>query len=695
MIEFLTYDLKVAALIAVFYMFYRLMLARETFHRVNRIVLLTTAVASFVLPLCVITLHETVSMPMPTLAVDADALLTEPVAEAEVPQVPLWQIVLPILFIIGMVATLAYTLWSLFRIHKLIKNSEQHPQQDGTTICVTGNADLSPFSWMHYIVMNRSDYEAADPAILAHERGHIRLHHSWDLILVDTLTALQWFNPAMWMLRTDLRAIHEYEADAAVLSQGINARQYQYLLITKAAGIGGYSLANGISHSTLKNRIHMMLHKKSSSNRLLKLIALVPIVGIALALNAETVTDVVYTNDTAEAPSVETMIADAIKKAETESTEADSKVITFRVVFWPENAHIAGVPVKVIKNGKTILETETDDNGQAAVNAPIGSVVRFTLIDKIKEVKVTKELLDIAAKRTISVAFGEGAENFEEKPVTVKGVVYDSEPTPTPIVGAIVRVVGSTKGVVTNQKGEFSIETSTGEALLFTYVGYEPEQIGVAQLYKDNQDCAVHLKHTSTTKVYDVVEEMPQFPGGVGKMMDYLAVNLHYPKEAEAKGLQGRVIANFVIEPDGSITNAKVVKPLDPALDAEALRLVNGMPKWTPGKQDGVPMRVKYTIPITFTLGDGPASHALKEQAANQRPEVIAIGYDDGTARNGLQEEQPLIIVDDKEVPFEQLGKIDPKTIDHIDVLKNKESIEKYGAKGKNSVVLITTKKGK
>ena len=695
MIEFLTYDLKVAALIAVFYMFYRLMLARETFHRVNRIVLLTTAVASFVLPLCVITLHETVSMPMPTLAVDADALLAEPVAEAEVPQVPLWQIVLPILFIIGMVATLAHTLWSLFRILKLIKNSEQHPQQDGTTICVTGNADLSPFSWMHYIVMNRSDYEAADPAILAHERGHIRLHHSWDLILVDTLTALQWFNPAMWMLRTDLRAIHEYEADAAVLSQGINARQYQYLLITKAAGIGGYSLANGISHSTLKNRIHMMLHKKSSSNRLLKLIALVPIVGIALALNAETVTDVVYTNDTAEAPSVETMIADAIKKAETESTEADSKVITFRVVFWPENAHIAGVPVKVIKNGKTILETETDDNGQAAVNAPIGSVVRFTLIDKIKEVKVTKELLDIAAKRTISVAFGEGAENFEEKPVTVKGVVYDSEPTPTPIVGAIVRVVGSTKGVVTNQKGEFSIETSTGEALLFTYVGYEPEQIGVAQLYKDNQDCAVHLKHTSTTKVYDVVEEMPQFPGGVGKMMDYLAVNLHYPKEAEAKGLQGRVIANFVIEPDGSITNAKVVKPLDPALDAEALRLVNGMPKWTPGKQDGVPMRVKYTIPITFTLGDGPASHALKEQAANQRPEVIAIGYDDGTARNGLQEEQPLIIVDDKEVPFEQLGKIDPKTIDHIDVLKNKESIEKYGAKGKNSVVLITTKKGK
>ena len=239
MTEFLTYDLKVAVLIAVFYMFYRLMLARETFHHVNRLVLLLTAVASYVLPLCVITIHETVTIER-TANVAVGAWQAE--AAVEQPAMPLWQIVLPILFIIGVALTLFHTLWSLFRIIRLIKHSEQHPQEDGTIVCVTGNAALSPFSWMHYIVMNRSDYETNDATILAHERGHICLRHSWDLILVDTLTALQWFNPAMWMLRSDLRAIHEYEADAAVLSQGINARQYQYLLITKAAGIGGYSL---------------------------------------------------------------------------------------------------------------------------------------------------------------------------------------------------------------------------------------------------------------------------------------------------------------------------------------------------------------------------------------------------------------------------------------------------------------------
>ena len=290
MTDFLIYDAKVAVLIAIFYMFYRLVLARETFHRVNRLTLLLTAIASFVLPLCVITLHKTVTVEAVPMVSVGDVQME--IATDAGPE--WWQLLLPLIFIIGVVATLGHTLMSMFRILMLIKRSEKHPQPDGITICVTDNGQIQPFSWMHYIVMDRRDYEDGNPAILAHERGHIRLRHSWDLLLVDTLTALQWFNPAMWMLRQDLRAIHEYEADGEVLSLGINARQYQYLLITKAAGIGGYSLANGISHSTLKNRINMMLHKKSERRSLLKLLALIPIVGLALALNARTVTDYVY-----------------------------------------------------------------------------------------------------------------------------------------------------------------------------------------------------------------------------------------------------------------------------------------------------------------------------------------------------------------------------------------------------------------
>ena len=551
MIEFLTYDLKVAVMLAVFYMFYRLLLARETFHRVNRIVLLLTAVASFVLPLCVITMHETVTVEaVPTIQVGDMMMNAAPIAE---PATPWWQILLPILFIIGMVATLGNTLWSLFKIVSLISKSEKHPQDDGTIICVTSNADIAPFSWMLFIVMNRSDYEQHDAAILTHERGHIRLHHSWDLLLVDTLTAFQWFNPAIWMLRSDLRAIHEYEADGEVLSQGINARQYQYLLITKAASIGGYSLANGISHSTLKNRINMMLHKKSNPTRLLKLIALIPIVAVALAVNAETVTDYVYGE--------------------------------------PET-------LQPVKKGKV----------NATIKTGMNSAITVVAADAEQD--------------------AEQADNNTNK---VNDIVKDKE-------------------------------------------GDDPD------LQKNDND-----------KAYDVVEEMPQYPGGVGKLMEYVSMNVRYPKEAESKSIQGRVIITFVVEKDGSITDAEVIKSVDPALDAEALRVVKAMPKWTPGKQEGKPIRVKYTMPITFALQGGDVIPDGKVKGANVMNETVVVGIGDNA--KAIHTNVPYVLVDDKPIDSDKLKDIDPKTIDHMEVLKSKAAIEKYGEKAKNGVIIITTKK--
>ncbi len=532
MVDFLIYDLKVAVLIAVFYMFYRLMLARETFHRVNRIVLLLTAVASYVLPLCVITIHETVTIQR-TAHVAVGTWQAE--AAVEQPTMSLWQIVLPILFIIGVALTLSHTLWSLFRIIRLIKHSEQHPQEDGTIICVTGNAVLSPFSWMHYIVMNRSDYETNDAAILAHERGHIRLHHSWDLLLVDTLTALQWFNPAMWMLRSDLRAIHEYEADGAVLSQGINARQYQYLLITKAAGIGGYSLVNGISHSTLKNRINMMLHTKSSRRSLLKLLALIPIVAVALAVNAEKVVDVRY--------------------------DGPQKQIT--------------------KKGRKNTTIKMGDN------------------------------------RTV-----------------LQVVETDETKAETP-------------------------EAPTAEGT------FEPVQ----------------------GDVFDVVEEMPQYPGGAQALLEFLNQNVQYPEEAEKAGIQGRVIATFVVEKDGSVSNARVVKSVDPMLDAEALRVINAMPKWKPGKQNGELVRVKYTVPLSFRF-DG-VREAREDHICEEDGSIVEMDVEMEKSRVV----RPLFIVDGQIMDGKKVYSINPKTIERFYMQDGQEAVEKYGEKAKEGVVIITLKK--
>ena len=538
MINFLIYDAKVAVLIIVFYMFYRLMLSRETFHRVNRVVLLLTAIASFVLPLCVITLHKTVTLAVrPTVSVGEFQ-----VGVVDETRPELWQMVLPYLFIIGVVLTLGHTVGSIVKVMLLIRKSERHPQPDGTIVCVTGNADVSPFSWMRYIVMNRDDYEAQDAAILAHERGHIRLRHSWDVVLVNLLTALQWFNPAMWMLRQDLRAIHEYEADGAVLSQGINARQYQYLLISKASGIGGYSIANGISHSTLKNRITMMLHKKSNRTSLLKLVALVPIVSMALVLNAKTVTHYVYDEPQKQQP---------VKK---------------------------GAKAGTIKMGN-------------------------------QDIKVVEQ--------------SQAPEVQETKPVDMpNGMAVDA-----------------------------------GE------------------------------------DAFDVVEQMPEFPGGPKALMEYLMKNVSYPKSAFDANIQGRVLAQFVVDKEGTVRGAHVVKSVDPALDNEALRVINSMPKWTPGRQNGKAVNVKYTIPVTFNLQGDDKEEDSKVQLVTS--DGVSVGTPSGSVqiRHFGTTRDPLFIVDGVKTSAEKVKAMDAKTIDRMEVLNDKSAVEKYGDEAKGGVVIITTKK--
>lgn len=103
-------------------------------------------------------------------------------------------------------------------------------------------------------------------------------------------------------------------------------------------------------------------------------------------------------------------------------------------------------------------------------------------------------------------------------------------------------------------------------------------------------------------KVFDVVEQMPEYPGGMSALLDFLMQNVKYPEDAEKQKIEGRVIATFIVETDGSVSQVEVVKPVFPSLDAEAVRVLSSMPKWVPGKQSGKVVRVKYTVPISFNL---------------------------------------------------------------------------------------------
>ena len=289
--SFLIYEGKVAVALLVFYLFYRFLLRKETFHRFNRIVLVGTAVLSFLLPLCIVTIHRSMEMapaeyvgPMvPGSGMAVQTPVTEGVASA-----PWWSTALTIIFFAGVAFVLVRVLVSILSLLRIIRQSECVKEEDGCRILVT-ERDIDPFSWMRYIVLSRRDWEGPHESILTHEKAHIRYGHSIELLLVDLLSALQWFNPAIWMLRADLRELHEYEADDAVLRSGANLKEYQYLLIRKAVSKSGYSVANSFNHSILKNRITMMSKSKSPLRRGLRALYLLPLVCLGIGLQARTV----------------------------------------------------------------------------------------------------------------------------------------------------------------------------------------------------------------------------------------------------------------------------------------------------------------------------------------------------------------------------------------------------------------------
>ena len=283
MYALMIYSLKVGACLAVFYLFFKLLLSRETFHRLNRIVVLAAMVLSFILPFCVITIYR--ELPAAPEMPAAEQLF-EASAEPQPEPFP-WDKAAALVFLTGAGATLLWTFGSVFGVIRMIRRGRRERLADGTVLVRIGRS-VTPFSWYRYIVLSENDLAEKGDAIVLHEKAHLRLRHSVDLLLTDLAGCLQWFNPAMWLLRRELRAIHEYEADEAVLDSGVDAKHYQLLLIRKAAGGRWYSVANSFNHSKLKNRITMMLRKRSSRWAVARVLFVLPLAGLALGAFART-----------------------------------------------------------------------------------------------------------------------------------------------------------------------------------------------------------------------------------------------------------------------------------------------------------------------------------------------------------------------------------------------------------------------
>lgn len=537
---FFVYILKSSVCLAIFYLFYRLLLSRETFHRFNRFALLGILLLSALLPLIEVSVQQESEVHHTMITLEQWLLLADAMNMAETGQAQemtlTWIQIALFFYLAGILFFVFRSFYSLIRLITLLKSGEREYLEEEFShqkevVLIVHRKDIPPFSWMKYIVISRKDLQENGREILIHELAHIRNRHSLDLLVADICVFFQWFNPASWLLKQELQNIHEYEADESVIKEGVNAKQYQLLLIKKAVGTRLYSMANSFNHSKLKKRITMMLKEKSSPWARLKYLYILPVAAVAVTAFAR-----------------------------------------------PE-----------------ISETTKEI-----------SAVKVNDLAAIVETKVAE-----SEKRPFEVKGADQLPGDSVKPSKVKFVSVES--------------------------------------------GKQSENIATLQ---------------------SVAEEMPEFTGGgMPALLNYLKENMHYPESARKAGKQGRVTVQFVVDKDGSIHNAKVLRSVDKAMDAEAIRLINAMPKWIPGRRGGEAVAMKYTVPVLFSLD--------KENVSTTTVSFQKIGADGN---------MPLYIVDGKELSPSNLTELNSSDFKSMTILKGKSAIELYGKKGKNGVILITLK---
>ena len=629
----LIYILKSAVCLAVFYLFYKLLMSRETFHRFNRFSLLGLMIICSIIPFAKISMDTPVETAQVEISID-ESLMMPVITDADIvttaddtSTIEHITIFAAIIYIIGI---LFFAVKEILQFRKVLNITRKGKEEDinlyvkdstGNIKLIVTDEKVSPFSWINRIVISRTDLEENGREILCHEMAHISNHHSIDLILADICILLQWFNPASWLIKSELQNVHEFEADETVIRNGIDAKNYQLLLIKKAVGSRLYSIANSFNHSKLKKRITMMMKKKSSPWARAKYLYVLPLAAVAVAAFAH-----------------------------------------------PEISKL------------------TDEISSVKVND-------FSAITENHEV--------------------ENVNSVSEKSVIVEGTIID-DATGQPIIGASIIIQNTNNGTITDLDGKFKIETNPKSVLVFSYIGKETYSVTVTEEnIKSMKKSPIRLKddvqetdeivvvgygtqkeipQTSTSPkdeiTFFIVEQMPEYPGGMSELMKYVARNIKYPADALREKKQGRVIVQFIVGKDGYTSDFKVMKSVSPSLDAEAIRVLANMPKWTPGMQRGEAVPVKYTVPVTFKLDNQDKAEQKTTAGSPTIPGVV---------RFNKSLENVLIVIDDKVVSQKEFSALNPQNIESIVVIKEEskaqEIFQKYGVfDKKEGVIIIKTK---
>lgn len=587
----LAYFLKVNVAIALFYAFYRLFFYKDTFFGWRRTALLGFFAISAAVPLLNIQTWITEQEPMVAMAdLYANVVLPEFTIETGTAATDWKNLILEYANIAywGVVAFLAIRF--TIQLAGIIRLAYQcrKIQIGNTNIHLLPKAD-GPFSFFRWIFVHPSSHTEEElNEILAHEQAHVRQWHSIDVVISELACIFCWFNPFAWLMKREIRTNLEYMADARVLENGYDSKTYQYHLLGLSHQKAAATIYNNFNVLPLKKRIKMMNKKRTKEIGRTKYLMFLPLAALLMIISnieavarttkkiAVEVIEAVDPKIEQPAPEVQALQAVPQREQGTKAIAYKEKAVDkdtldnpiFEVVEQMPEFPDGGMPALMEYFGKNIKYPEA-----AMKKGTQGRVTVQFVVEKdgsIANAKVLRGIdpeLDKEAVRVISMM-------PKWKPGMQKGQAVNVKYT----IPVMFRLTED------NTPVKYApIESKIDEMVV---VGYAPEE----------------ATSPAEGTVFEVVEQMPEYPGGMSAMMAFIGKNIKYPVAAQKAKIQGRVVIQFIVNTEGDIISPKVLRSADPLLDAEAIRLTTIMPKWKPGIQKGQAVNVKYAVPIMFRL---------------------------------------------------------------------------------------------
>ena len=600
------YLLKVNVAFVLFYAFYRLFFYKDTFFKLRRAILLAFFGLALFYPLLNIQDWVRQQEPIADVIYMYSAMLPEATAKADAAASVDWYgwLLGSLGFIYwGIVAFLCGRfLVQLSSILWLAHTSERVVIHETPVYALRKAA--GPFSFFRMVFLHpesHSDKETDE--ILTHECTHVSQWHSIDVILSEMMCMACWFNPFVWLLKREVRHNLEYLADNTVIQSGYDSKSYQYHLLGLAHHQSVTTLYNSFNVLHLKNRIMMMNKKRSPGIVRTKYLIFIPLVGILMLLS-----------------NIEAVARLTVRLAN-EATVSNAMVTATGILVDETGQPLIGASV-VVKGGKE--RTITDKKGAFSLEVPANAILRCSY-----QGRESQEVLAADMTNNTHLSLSSKSREMNEQVFTVvekmpsfpggdaellkyiaTNIKYPKESQDNGEQGRVICsfIVGR-DGSVNNPevlRGVTPLLNEEAVRVINTMPRWNPGmQRGKAVAVKYTVPITFRLKspvEEAKEETLTVVDVMPQYPGGDRELLKFIAQSIKYPTDAQEAGVQGRVICSFVVDKKGNIVEPKIIRGIDPSLDAEALRVIGMMPRWTPGRQDGKAVRVLCTVPITFRL---------------------------------------------------------------------------------------------